>query len=191
MAGYGRPGQIHGTVVSPRTPTQTDGTYWGYSVRMADSIKAVMEECPYGSYDLTIGTSERGKESVDDSNFSVLKKGTTSYQHALIVFGGIAGIEECVDADESLKLAGSNSHTLFDKWVNICPFQASRTIRSEEAVLITLAKLSPKLSASAKNQAELSDEEEEEEPDEVVPMKFSDNELSEESSEDDDDDDNE
>lgn len=180
---------MHGTVVSPRTPTHTDGTYWGYSVRMADSIKAVMDECPYGSYDLTIGTSERGRDSVDDSNFSVLKKGTSSYQHALIVFGGVAGIEECVDADESLKLSGSNSQALFDKWVNICPFQASRTIRSEEAVLITLAKLSPKLTASARNHAESSDEEQEEERDEVIPMKFSDNELSDESSDNDDKDD--
>ena len=120
--------------------------------------------------------------------FSVLKKGSSSYQHALIVFGGIAGIEECVDADESLKLSGSNSHTLFDKWVNICPLQASRTIRSEEAVLITLAKLSSKLNASAKTRADSSDKEEEEEADEVVPMKFSDNELSEESSDDEDDD---
>jgi Putative RNA methyltransferase len=35
--------------------------------------------------------------------------------------------------------------------VNICPFQGSRTIRTEEAVLIGLAKLSPMLSFSVSN----------------------------------------
>jgi hypothetical protein len=28
----------------------------------------------------------------------------------------VAGIEECVDADESLKVSGSMSYTLFDHW---------------------------------------------------------------------------
>lgn len=137
--------------------TQTDGTYWGYTVRIAASIKAVFDECPYAEkYDLTIGTSERGHESIDDPNFVLLQKsnnkssgGVSSYRHALIVFGGVAGIEECVDADESLQFSGSASSTMFDKWINVCPYQGSRTIRSEEAVLITLAKLSPLL-ANAK-----------------------------------------
>jgi hypothetical protein len=33
--------------------------------------------------------------------------------------------------------------------VNICPYQGSRTIRSEEAVLIGLAKFSPLLAAAS------------------------------------------
>lgn len=152
---YGRPGQLRGKVVSPSTVTQTDGTYWGYTVRLASSIKAVFDDCPYAEkYDLTIGTSERGYESIDDPNFSLQTRrtnpsSTTPYRHALIVFGGIAGIEECVDADESLQLVGSASGTMFDKWINICSFQGSRTIRSEEAVLIALAKLSPFLVKAA------------------------------------------
>ena len=130
-------------------------------MRLADSIQAVLDQCPYpeGMYDLTIGTSERGKESIDDEGFALLppkrnsgdgaKEKQSHYQHALIVFGGIAGIEECVDADERMKLSGSNAHELFDKWVNVCPYQGSRTIRSEEAVLITLARLSPLLANAA------------------------------------------
>lgn len=51
------------------------------------------------------------------------------------------GIEATVDADESLQLPGSESSALFDMWVNTCPGQGSRTIRTEEAVLITLARL--------------------------------------------------
>jgi methyltransferase len=152
---YGRPGQLNGTVVSPSTVTERDGTYWGYTVRVASSIKAVFDECPYADkYDLTIGTSERGHENVDDSKFSLRKRRSDShsestYRHSLIVFGGVAGIEECVDADESLQLAGSASSTMFDRWINICPFQGSRTIRSEEAVLIALARLSPFLAEAA------------------------------------------
>ena len=160
---YGRPGQIRGKVVSPSTITHTDGTYWGYTVRIASSMKAIFDECPYqsesGGYDLTIGTSERGSESIDDPNFSVqqrrINKSSGSYRHALIVFGGVAGIEESIDADESMPISGSLCHNMFDKWINICPYQGSRTIRSEEAVLITLAKLSPLLTKSAQTTSNL------------------------------------
>jgi predicted SPOUT superfamily RNA methylase MTH1 len=129
-------------VVSPAAPREDDGTYWGYTTRLASSIKQALDECPFpGGYDLRIGTSERGNETVESASYSV----PAQYKHAIIVFGGVAGIEECVDADESIKLPGSKSHTLFDQWVNICPLQGSRTIRTEEAVMIALAKLSPKL----------------------------------------------
>ena len=66
--------------------------------------------CIFG-YDLKIGTSERGDKSVEDKSFRI-----PAYEHALIVFGGVAGIEECVDADESIKLPGSQSKKLFDVW---------------------------------------------------------------------------
>ena len=144
------PGPLRGTLVSPRVLTETDGTYWGYTVRMAGSLQAIWDECPYpGGYDLKIGTSERGSSIVDDPDFEVCP--SKSYDHSLIVFGGVAGIEECVDADESLRLSGSLSHSLFHTWVNVCPFQGSRTIRTEEAVLITLAKLSPHLLQAGKS----------------------------------------
>ncbi len=67
----------------------------------------------------------------------------------LIVFGGVAGIEESVDADKSTALPGKYSRKLFDVWVNICPYQDSRTIRSEEAVFIALARLSPFITKNA------------------------------------------
>jgi predicted SPOUT superfamily RNA methylase MTH1 len=102
---------MKGKVVSPAAPREKDGTYWGYTTRLADSINAVLEECPFGSYDLKIGTSERGDVTVDDGNFDL-----PTYRHSLVVFGGVAGIEECVDADESLTIPGSESRTLFDMW---------------------------------------------------------------------------
>ncbi len=67
----------------------------------------------------------------------------------LIVFGGIAGIEESVDVDKSMALPGKYSRKLFEVWVNICPYQGSRTIRSEEAVFIALARLSPFIAKNA------------------------------------------
>jgi methyltransferase len=205
---YGKPGPLRGTVVSPSAVARTNGTYWGYTVRRADSIQAVLDQCPYpeGKYDLTIGTSERGHESVDDDDFTLVKPERNSgktvqqqqqkqqplhYQHALIVFGGVAGIEECVDADERMKLSGANSHELFDRWINVCPFQGSRTIRAEEAVLITLARLSPFLTKAAALPDPKQGGKKVAKTNEISPtaVKFSDEPLSEESSDDDDDDD--
>mmetsp|Transcript_11618 Transcript_11618/g.15136 ORF Transcript_11618/g.15136 Transcript_11618/m.15136 type:complete len:418 (-) Transcript_11618:75-1328(-) len=138
---YDRPRRMKGKIVSPAAPREDDGTYWGYTTRVAKSIAAALKECPYeGGYDLKIGTSERGDMNVDSVKFSFP---TPQYKHLLIVFGGVAGIEECVDADETLKVAGDDSCSLFDMWVNTCPFQGSRTIRTEEAVLISLARLRP------------------------------------------------
>ena len=54
--------QIRTEVVSPSEPREKRGLYWGYSVRLADSLSTVFSQCPYkGGYDLTVGTSERGQ----------------------------------------------------------------------------------------------------------------------------------
>jgi hypothetical protein len=71
------------------------------------------------------------------------------FDHLLIVFGGVAGIEESVNADKSTALPGKYSRKLFDVWVNICSYQGSRTIRSEEAVFIALTRLSPFIAKNA------------------------------------------
>ena len=174
---YGRASQIKGVVVSPSAPREEDGTYWGFITRMADSISAVFEECPFSDdgYDLKIGTSERGSKSVEDKTFGVPK-----FRHSLIVFGGVAGIEECVDADETMKITGSSSSKLFDLWLNTCPFQGSRTIRTEEAVMISLAKVNPFLIKSSYDKAIESTVQE----DEVEQQDSSDESLSDESSDD-------
>ena len=158
-------GAMKGKVVSPTTPRDEEGIYWGYTTRLASSINAIFEECPYeGGYDLKVGTSERGDISIDDPKFCLKKKklvakksksqitdgdGNEHFNHLLIVFGGVAGIEESVDADESMALSGEDSKKMYDIWVNVCPYQGSRTIRSEEAVLITLARLSPFIAKNA------------------------------------------
>lgn len=172
---YTKSGQISGKVVSPSAPRLDNGTYWGYTTRLASSLKDALEECPFTveGYDLKIGTSERGRHSLESKKFKIAQK----YKHCLIVFGGVAGIEESVDADETIKISGSECGKLFDQWINVCPFQGSRTIRTEEAVLITLAKLSPLL-----NEASVNDSTAAAKLPEVPVINFSDNDPSEESS---------
>ena len=84
-------------VVSPRAPTLDDGTYWGYSVRIADSLQQAMDSCPFEgeNYDLKVGTSERG-DYFTSKLVQNTKKGKKipNFKHMIIVFGGISGIEE-------------------------------------------------------------------------------------------------
>jgi methyltransferase len=78
-----------GTAVAPSVPREERGLYWGYSTRLAASLSEVLTSSPYsGGYDLTVGTSERGKCSVDDADFAL-----RPFKHALVVFGGVLGIE--------------------------------------------------------------------------------------------------
>ena len=87
-------------------------------------------------YDLTIGTSERG-QNIDKV------ESLPEFKHLLIVFGGVKGLEAALQADT--KLEADDPEPLFDLYLNTCPDQGSRTIRSEEAVLISLSTLRPKI----------------------------------------------
>jgi predicted SPOUT superfamily RNA methylase MTH1 len=89
--------------------------------------------------DMTVGTSERGVnvEELYSGDMKVEK-----FKHLLIVFGGVAGLEIAVKNDEELqKLGVVESSEVFDRWINVCPGQGSRTIRTEEAVWIGLSGL--------------------------------------------------
>lgn len=144
-----RPEEIPGNellaeAVAPSAPREEAGYYWGYSVRSASCLSAVFTECPFdGGYDLTIGTSERG---VPISSLDRTKR-TNSHPipestHMMIVFGGVAGLEVAVKADKELEGLGVESpEGLFDHWVNLCPGQGSRTIRTEEAIWLGLMGL--------------------------------------------------
>lgn len=129
---------IQGTVVPPHYPRTKAGLYWGYNVRLAGSLSTAISECPFvdtGKYDLTIGTSEKGT-SIDTYEMP-------KFKHLLVVFGGVQGLEAALDCDENL--AGvDNPKFLFDNYLNTCEQQGSRTIRTEEALLVTLSALRPK-----------------------------------------------
>lgn len=129
---------IRTEVVPPGEPREKKGLFWGYSVRLADSLTAVFSQSPYkGGYDLTIGTSERGDE-VDDCQIP------PKFKHLLVVFGGLKGLEIALESDEKLSEV-EDPADLFDLYLNTCPNQGSRTIRTEEAILISLAALRPKI----------------------------------------------
>ena len=130
---------VQGTAVAPTAPREQDGTYWGYSTRFAASFSKVWSECMYeGGYSLSIGTSERNSESIIDPSFAL-----PELKHLLIVIGGVEGLEFAVDLDGDLEIGGDSTSALFDKYINIAPTQGSRTIRTEEALLITMALLQP------------------------------------------------
>ena len=130
---------VQGTAVAPTAPREQDGTYWGYSTRFAASFSKVWSECTYeGGYSLSIGTSERNSESIIDPSFAL-----PEFKHLLIVIGGVEGLEFAVDLDGDLEIGGDSTSALFDKYINIAPTQGSRTIRTEEALLITMALLQP------------------------------------------------
>ncbi|ROW16475.1 hypothetical protein VPNG_02901 [Cytospora leucostoma] len=127
--------------VHPETPRTEAGYYWGYTVRNASSLSAVFTESQFeGGYDLSIGTSERGTPA--SKAFPPYKKPT--FNHLLIVFGGPRGLEYASMNDPELGgmgISGGRTKELFDHWVNVLPNQGSRTIRTDEAILISLTSL--------------------------------------------------
>lgn len=135
---------ISGLPVSPETPREEAGYYWGYSVRQAASLSAIFTECPFdGGYDISVGTSERGKplqSLIDDESSPTHVQ--PSWKHLIVVFGGVAGLEAAFQADSELQSAGvSQAEEVFDSWINLVPNQGSRTIRTEEAVWVGLSGL--------------------------------------------------
>ena len=52
-----------------------------------------------------------------------------SFRHMLVVFGGLSGLEASVETDDNLDVSDPSS--LFNLYLNTCPSQGSRTIRTE------------------------------------------------------------
>ena len=66
------------------------------------------------------------------------------YDHLLIVFGGVYGLEATCQADpENTAQPPTALLDQFHCYLNLCPTQGSRTIRTEEAVLMCLTALQP------------------------------------------------
>ena len=68
-----------------------------------------------------------------------------------MVFGGVAGLEDVVSNDPDLR--SKDAASLFDMYVNVCADQGSNTIRTEEAMLVALSALRPRLARLAKRAA--------------------------------------
>ncbi|KAL1877559.1 hypothetical protein VTK73DRAFT_8548 [Phialemonium thermophilum] len=133
--------------VHPAAPRTEAGYYWGYTVRKCTSLSKVFTESAFeDGYDLSVGTSERGVP-VARAFPDVVASGTTAdFRHLLVAFGGPRGLEYAAMNDPDLgelNVAGGRTRELFDHWVNVLPHQGSRSIRTEEAVLIALTALRP------------------------------------------------
>ncbi|KAK4609745.1 putative methyltransferase C9orf114 [Fulvia fulva] len=134
---------VTGEAVSPDTPREQGGYYWGYAVRQASSLGSVFTECPFdGGYDVSIGTSERGSPLQ-----AITEQGSAAYveptwNHMIMILGGVSGLEAALRADKELQAAGvSQAAEVFDCWINLVFGQGSRTIRTEEAIWIGLTGL--------------------------------------------------
>ncbi|XP_036331009.1 putative methyltransferase C9orf114 [Rhagoletis pomonella] len=130
--------KLRGKIVSPDEPRRETGVYWGYTVRIAHSLAEIFTKSPYaGGYDLTVGTSDNG------TNVHEVPNRSYKFDHLLVVFGGLKGLEAALANDDKLDV--DDPSLLFDQYVNVLPRQGSRTIRTEEALLIALAALQEKL----------------------------------------------
>eukprot|EP01006_Ploeotia_vitrea_P007639 TRINITY_DN17687_c0_g1_i2.p2 TRINITY_DN17687_c0_g1~~TRINITY_DN17687_c0_g1_i2.p2 ORF type:complete len:274 (+),score=137.08 TRINITY_DN17687_c0_g1_i2:610-1431(+) len=133
-----------GKVVPPSEPREAMGFYWGYNVRLAAGISQVFTGCPYeGGYDVTVGTSERG----DDAQSPSFK--LKPFNHLLVLFGGLGGLEDCILGDQDVKV--SDPRNLCDVYINTCRNQGSGTIRTEEAILVTMSVLHPHIQSNEKS----------------------------------------
>ncbi len=130
-----------GNVVSVSEPKEKLNLYWGYLVRIAKNFDEVFNQSNYGEkYDLIIGTSDKGKKYNEaKNNFKKYK----NFKHCMIVFGGLNGIEGMVEYDEKSAIKDKNLETMFDLYLNTCPEQGCRTIRTEEAIMISLSVIRP------------------------------------------------
>lgn len=99
-----------------------------------------MLKCLCFRYDLIVGTSDKGT-SVDEFD-------SPEYKHLLVMFGGLQGLEAAIENDPVLKV--DEPQLLFDRYINTLPNQGSKTIRTEEAILVSLAALRPKLNPKGK-----------------------------------------
>lgn len=110
--------KLLGTIVSPSQPRFETGIYWGYSVRVATSLSEIFLKSPYDNgYDLTIGTSDKG------DNVHEVDKNSMTYNHALIVYGGLQGLESALESDDKLNV--DDPSLLFHQYLNTVPGQGT------------------------------------------------------------------
>lgn len=106
-----------GKVVSSEEPYQQEGKYWGYKVRVAQTLESIFTESIYDEpYDMKLGTSDKAQE-VDFADFTPWR----NFKHALVFFGGLEGIEGIIEQEEHSKRKEQEVEQLFDLYLNTCP----------------------------------------------------------------------
>ncbi|GAW82911.1 RNA methyltransferase [Plasmodium gonderi] len=128
-----------GKLINPITPKLYD-LYWGYSVELLKRLSDIFAL----RVDCIVGTSERGKFLGDVT--SSLKSASS----ILIVFGNKQGLEDLFikerEEEKNKNYSAEKKTKILNKvlkkfhmFINTCPYQTSRTIRTEEAIAITLS----------------------------------------------------
>ena len=113
--------KLRGKIVSPSEPRKATGIYWGYNVRIANSISQVFSQSPYrDGYDVTVGTSDKGE------NIQGVESKSLKFKHLLIVFGGLFGLENAIENDESINV--DDPSLMFDHYYNVVPVQGENLI---------------------------------------------------------------
>jgi predicted SPOUT superfamily RNA methylase MTH1 len=108
------------------------GKYWGFSVNIADA--GVGKLAMSDRFDLTIGTSRYGRPV--EFLWTRLTESVKATRSILVVFGSPKkGLQEI------LKQEGKTSREAFDYFINTVPNQNVSTVRTEEAILISLGIL--------------------------------------------------
>jgi hypothetical protein len=82
----------------------------------------------------------RGRKGDEGGSSASFYKG---FKHAIIAFGAVDGLEFALKNDAVAQQRGvKDPKDLFDLYLNTCASQGSRTIRAEEAMMISMACLS-------------------------------------------------
>ncbi|OAF71349.1 hypothetical protein A3Q56_00902 [Intoshia linei] len=124
--------KIDSFIKNPYRYNMEENFYRGYYIRYADKLSNVFNECSFSKngYDLIIGTSDKG-DNVEKVDFP-------KFRHCLVVFGGVKGLENAVLLDSDMP---DNVRDFFEFYVNTCPNQGTKTIRTEEAIWISMCLL--------------------------------------------------
>jgi len=108
--------------------------YWGYKVRRAKSLGTLLQD---GEFNLRIGTSRYGKPILDA--WPVLEGSMVAANSLLVAFGSPKmGLREILGEEQQ------EPEDVFNHYINTVPNQNVSTVRTEEAVLITLGLLNVK-----------------------------------------------
>jgi predicted SPOUT superfamily RNA methylase MTH1 len=124
-----RLGEKYGNRVTATPVNRTEiSEYWGYEVLRAGSLSEGLKAL---GADLCIGTSRRGRDLR-----AVQAMEREKLRSVAVAFGGpYAGLFEICERQ------GVDAGELFDVMINTVPNQGTQTVRTEEALLATLAVL--------------------------------------------------
>ena len=123
-------GKLVGNEIEVELVSKADvGEYWGYEVKLSGNLTDALKEA---NVDYVVGTSRYGQNLYEAVN--AIKSSNPGSM--AVVFGGPhAGLLEIC------KRQGIDAKELFDVVVNTIPNQGTATIRTEEALVATLALL--------------------------------------------------